>query len=315
MSMMKYANITGLEKPISRLAIGSMICNVEDMDSTRALLDAYIEAGGNCIDTAHIYGGGKSEKAVGQWINERGNRDKIVLIGKGVHPYWTEPRVNPTGITQDIAESLERFQLEHIDIYLLHRDDENVPVDEIVESLNEHRAAGRINLFGGSNWSTARIQKANDYAKSKNLQGFSASSPHLSLAKTKEALWGGCVTLDEKGHDWHTKNQFPLFPWSAQARGFFTGRYTPEDTSNSDMVRVYYSEENWEKLRRAEALGNKKGVSANNIALAYVLHQPLPVFALFGPANVSELESSLPAIDLSLTATEMQYLDLKADSC
>ncbi len=311
---MNYGNIAGSNKPVSRLVIGSMVCNVENMDSTRTLLDAFVEAGGNAIDTAYIYGGGKSEKAVGQWMTERGNRDRIFLIGKGAHPDANGSKVNAEGIAHDIAESLERLQTDTIDLYLLHRDDRSVPVGEIVDILNQRKDAGQIHQFGGSNWTVERIQAANDYAAQKGLQGFAASSPHLSLALSNEPLWGGCVTLDAAGKDWHAQTQMPLFPWSAQARGFFTGKYSPEDKSDSDVVRVYYHPDNWERLRRAEALGREKGVSGNNLALAWVLHQKFPVFALFGPANITELASSLPAVNVVLTDAEAAWLNLETAS-
>ena len=311
---MNYGNIAGSDKPVSRLVIGSMVCNVENMDSTRSLLDAFVEAGGNAIDTAYIYGGGKSEKAVGQWMTERGSRDRIFLIGKGAHPDANGSKVNEQGIGNDIAESLERLQTNAIDLYLLHRDDVNVPIGEIVEILNRHKDAGQIKQFGGSNWTVERIQAANNYAAQKGIQGFAASSPHLSLAASNEPLWGRCVTLDAIGKAWHTEAQMPLFPWSAQARGFFTGKYSPEDRSDSDVVRVYYHPDNWERLHRAETLGREKGVSGNNLALAWVLHQKFPVFALFGPANVTELNSSLPAVDVVLTDAEFAWLNLETDS-
>jgi len=311
---MDYGNIAGSDKPVSRLVIGSMVCNVETMDGTHSLLDAFVAAGGTAIDTAHIYGGGKSEMAVGQWMHERGNRDSIFLIGKGAHPDANGSKVNSKGIAQDIAESLQRLQTNTIDLYLLHRDDTSVPVDEIVDILNKHKISGDVNQFGGSNWTVERIQAANDYAAQHGLQGFAASSPHLSLAASTEPLWGGCVTLDEAGKAWHSQTQMPLFPWSAQARGFFTGRFSPEDISNADMVRVYYRPDNWERLKRATELGADRGVSANNVALAWVLHQKFPVFALFGPANVEELDSSLPALELKLTDAETAWLNLETET-
>ena len=311
---MKTGSIRGIAQPVSRLVMGSMVCSTENMDLTRELLDAFVAAGGNCIDTAHVYGGGKSEGAIGQWFQERGNREKVVLVDKGAHPYWTEPRVHPAGINQDITESLERLQSPYIDLYLLHRDDTTSPVGPIVECLNEHQGAGRIRAFGGSNWTIARIQEANEYAASHGLQGFAASSPNLSLATVNEPMWGGCLTLDAEGRAWHTAHQFPLFAWSSQASGFFTGRYSPDDTSNSDVSRVYYNEGNWERLHRARELAAEKGCTPNQIALAWVLHQAFPVFALIGPRTLEELTSSLPALEVALSEQEMQWLNLERDS-
>ena len=306
---MNRAVIAGFDKPISRLVIGSLVCSTDTQSETNELLDSYIAAGGNCIDTAHVYGE-KSERAVGQWIKDRGNRDSIVLIGKGAHHDSSGSRVHAQGIEEDILESLKRFQADYIDIYLLHRDDTSVPVGPVVEALNIHLKAGRIRAFGGSNWSTDRIQEANTYAASHALTGFIASSPYYGLAVANGPVWPGCISLDAAGRKWHEEHQFPLFPWSSQAGGFFTGRFSPGDGDTSDTGRTYYSDINWERLARAREMGEAKGCTANNIALAYVLHLPFPVFPLIGPRSVEELASSLPALDIHLTAYDILYLEV-----
>ena len=159
-----------------------MACSPDNQDVTNALLDAFVAAGGTCLDTAHIYGGGKSERAVGNWLNRGNNREKMVVLDKGAHHDSSGPRVNPEAILADLTESLNRLQIETIDLYLLHRDDPNVPVGPIVECLNEQYRFGKIRAFGGSNWTTERIQEANNYAGMYGLKPFVASSPHLSLA-------------------------------------------------------------------------------------------------------------------------------------
>lgn len=222
---MQYGQIEGLTQPVSRLVLGTMVCQTNTMDLTRQLLDAWLSVGGNCIDSARVYG--SSEEALGQYFKERGNREQFLVLTKGAHQDSSGPRVNPQAIEQDLATSLEKLQTDYVDIYLLHRDDPNVPVGPLVECLNALKEAGRIRIFGGSNWTTARIQEANDYAAAHGLQGFSVNSPHLSLAHINEPMWSGCLALDEEGKRWHQEHQFPLFPWSAQASGFFTGRYTP----------------------------------------------------------------------------------------
>jgi aryl-alcohol dehydrogenase-like predicted oxidoreductase len=308
---MQYGHIDGLNLPVSKLVLGTLVCTTDDLDNTFALLDAWVEAGGNCIDTAYIYAGGKSERAIGEWLTQRGNRDKILLLDKGGHPIGNSgPRINPHAITADMSESLERLQTDYADIYLLHRDDPNVPIGTLVECMNEHWRDGRVRIFGGSNWTTARLDAANEYAARYGLRGFSASSEQMCLAEVKEPMWGGCLTVDETDRQWHIDRQFPLFPWSSQANGFFTGRFTPDNAENADMVRVYYNDRNWERLRRAQELGDSKGCSANNIALAWVMHQPFPIFPVIGPRNVEELRSSLRAVDITLSEDEMAYLDL-----
>ncbi|MBC7529032.1 MAG: aldo/keto reductase [Chthonomonadaceae bacterium] len=309
---MRYGNIKGIEKPVAKLVLGTICCNEDDMENSGTILNNYLAAGGNCFDTARIYNEGKAEKALGKWFTESGKRDEIVLLGKGGHPDHNGDRISPEKINEDIANSLRALQTDHFDIFLLHRDNRSVSVQVLVDLLNEHKDAGRMKAFGGSNWTTARLQEANDYAEANGLQGFSASSEHLSLAVWNEPIWGGCLRVDENAEKWHREHQFPLFPWSAQARGFFTGRYSPEDLSNEEVVRSYYNKDNWEKYRRATEIGEKRGATANQIALAFVIGQEYPVFAVAGPMTPAELATTLPAADIVLTQGEKDYLTLKS---
>lgn len=310
---MKYLTIPNVRKPVSQLAIGSMVFSPDALPHTFALLDGFVAHGGTLIDTGHVYRHGDSERAIGAWIRERDSREKVVVLDKGCHPYGDSgPRVTPEAIRSDLAESLDRLGTEYIDLYMLHRDDEGVPVGPLVETLNEEAARGRIHAFGGSNWRPERIAEANAYAAQHGLQGFVASSPNLSLARPKEPMWAGCVSALDDDRAWYEANQFPLISWSSQAGGFFTDRFSPEDRSNADMVRVYYSDENFERLRRARDLAERRGVHPLQIALAFVLDQPFPTAALIGPRNVDELESSARATGIQLTPNELAYLDLQS---
>ena len=307
---MQYIHINDVPRPLSRLALGCTLFSAGSEEQAHSVLDRFVERGGNTFDTAHIYGGGAYERALGKWLAERGNRDQSVIIGKGCHPIGNSgPRVIPEHIHSDINDSLERLQIDVIDLYLLHRDDENVPVGPLVEALNEERERGRIRAFGGSNWRHARLAEAQGYADAQGLVGFAASSPNLSLARPKEPMWAGCVSVDADEHAWYAQTQMPLISWSSQAGGFFTGRYSPQDTSNADMVRVYYSERNFARLERAKQLAADKEVAALQIALAWVINQPFPVVALIGPQNIAELDSSLTADGIHLSAEELDFLD------
>ncbi len=126
-----------------------------------------------------------------------------------------------------------------------------MPVGPLVEALNEERAAGRIRAFGGSNWRVERIAAANAYAAERGLIGFVVSSPNMSLARPKEPMWAGCHSATDADRAWHTQTQLPLLSWSSQAGGFLSGRFAREDRSNADMLRVWYSDENFERLGRA----------------------------------------------------------------
>ncbi|KRF18468.1 aldo/keto reductase [Paenibacillus sp. Soil787] len=309
---MKHIQIKGLDKPVSKLIMGSDFFRLDNRQEVSDILGHYLSIGGNTIDTAFIYCGGQSEQAIGIWLDEMGNRDDINIFTKGAHHDASGSRVNAEAIRSDLFTSLERLRTDHVDLYALHRDDPATPVGVILEALNEHVEAGRIRAFGGSNWTHERLQEAADYAEQHGLIGFSFSSPNLSLAKANEPFWAGCVSTDEGALRWHEAKQFPLLSWSSQARGFFTGRFTPENRDNADLVRVFYSDENWTRLRRAQQLAQEKGVSAIQIALAYVLSQPFPACALIGPRSEAEMLSCRDGAQLVLSPQELAWLDLTA---
>ncbi|MFB9330143.1 aldo/keto reductase [Paenibacillus aurantiacus] len=308
---MKKIELAGLKQGVSQLIMGSDYFAPEVYDLVRTNLDAFVGIGGNTIDTAYIYCGGKSEQAIGMWLEERGNRDAINVWTKGAHPNAQGPRVSRDAIREELGISLERLRTDYVDLYALHRDDLNVPVGSILEWLNELVEEGRILTFGASNWTTDRLAEAARYAEEHGLRGFSFSSPNLSLAKAQEPYWHDCVSIDGPSLAWHEQSELPLFSWSAQARGFFTGRFTPEDRSDADLVRVFYNDDNWERYRRAEQLGQEKGVATIQIALAYVLNQRFPSAAIIGPRNEAELRSCREAADLTLTPSEIEWLDLR----
>jgi len=309
---MKSLSFPSLRNHVSSLIMGSDFFTPEMFDEVCRVLDGYVAIGGNTIDTAFIYCGGKSEQAIGMWIEERKNRDQINIWTKGAHPNQDGARVNSAAIYEELMISLERLRTDRTDLYALHRDDPSVPVGVILEALNEHVEAGRIGIFGASNWTTTRLEEANHYAKEHGLRGFSFSSPNLSLAKAIEPYWQDCISIDEESLSWYEHSQLPILSWSAQARGFFTGRYTPEDRSNADLVRVFYNDANWERYRRAEQLGVEKGYTTIQIALAYVLNQPFSSGAIIGPRNDEELKSCLEATKLVLTPEEIRWLDLRS---
>ncbi|MDS9472501.1 aldo/keto reductase [Sporosarcina pasteurii] len=310
---MHKIKIANLEKEATSLMMGTDYFAPEIIDQVSDVLENYIKIGGNILDTAYVYAGGKSEEAIGMWMEENNRRNDVILLTKGGHPNTEGPQVNKQAIDEELKISLDRLRTDYVELYALHRDDPSVPVGEILEILNEHVEAGRIGAFGGSNWSFQRLQEANDYAEKNNLIGFSFSSPNLSLAKAQEPYWPDCVSVDDSTLAWHEKTKLPIFSWSAQARGFFTGRFTPEDKSDKDLVRVFYNDENWERYRRAEKLANEKGVETIQISLAYVLNQSFPTAAIIGPRNEKEMLSCKAATEIKLTEDEVKWLDLRTD--
>jgi aryl-alcohol dehydrogenase-like predicted oxidoreductase len=312
---MSYGQVSGVSNPVSRIVLGSMTLDMERLTDSFALLDFYLERGGNCIDTAWVYRQGGAEKCVGTWIERRGIREKIVLIGKGGAPIEF---CTPTTITSQLMDSLERLRTEYVDIYLLHRDNPEMPVGEFVECLNDHYQAGRIRCFGGSNWTAQRLEEANAYARAHGLRGFTASSPNFSLAVWNEPTWTDCVSAsDQTSRAWYKRTGMALFAWSSQAGGFFSGRHTksePDSPGKNDMARVWFSEANFTRLERAQELARRKGVTATQVALAYVLCESPNTFALVGPESLEELKQSIEAGQLILSPAERRWLNLESGS-
>ncbi|HEY3324562.1 MAG TPA: aldo/keto reductase [Planctomycetota bacterium] len=303
---MSYGKIPGVSKPVSRLVMG--VDNQRTIAHASAMFDDFIERGGTCFDTAFVYGGGLHEKLLGQWVRNRNIREKVVILDKGAHT----PQCNPVALTQQFKISLDRLQMDYVDIYMMHRDNLDVPVGEFIDVLNEHVRAGRMRAFGGSNWSIERVEEANAYAKLKGLQGFAAISNNFSLARMVDPVWDGCIhASDPSSREWLTKTQLPLMPWSSQARGFFTPRADPNDKSDAELVRCWYADDNFKRRERAIELARKRGVLPINIALAYVLCQPFPTFPLIGPRTIEETRSSFASLDVKLTPDELKWLNLE----
>ena len=315
---MRYGSVATIDKPVSRLVMG---CDNQPTAKHAAVMfDNYYEYGGNAFDTAHIYGSGRMEQFLGAWMKNRGVRDRLVVIGKGAHT----PANFPHRIAEQLTISLDRLQSDHVDLYFVHRDNADVDVGEWIDALNAERDAGRIKAFGASNWSLARLQAANAYARQKGLAPFAAVSNNFSLARMVQPVWPGCVAASSADwRAWLEEEQLPLFPWSSQARGFFTERFEAlrsdapsavntafgHQPSDDEMRRCWFAEDNFERRARAVELAAKKGVEPIHVALAYVLNQPFPCFALVGPRTLAETRSSLRALDVELDDKERRWLN------
>ena len=304
-SRMEYGRIEGVDVPVSRLILGCD--NQQTMPYAAAMFDDFFERGGNAFDTAFIYGGGVQEQLLGRWIEQRGIRAQTAIMVKGAHT----PLCFPDFLSSQLIESLDRLNTDYTDMYLMHRDNLDVPVGEFVDVLNEHHRAGRIKAFGGSNWSLERLQAANAYAEKKGLQKFGVVSNNFSLARMVSPVWSGCISAkDADFSQWLEKTQTPLLCWSSQARGFFTERAGRDKLADEELARCWYSDENFARRDRAIELAAQKGVQPIHIALAFVLGQTFPTFALVGPRLVSETASSCSALPIKLTPEELRWLDV-----
>ena len=305
-SLMPYGSIAQSPKRISRLVMGCD--NQPDLTYASVMWDDFFERGGNAFDTAYEYNDRLQEKLLGQWMTNRGVRDDVFLIGKGAHT----PYCDPQNLESQLLETLEDLQTDHLDMYFMHRDNEDIPVGEFIDVLDRYYQSGALKAFGGSNWSRERFEAANAYARANGKQPMTALSNHFGLAEALALPWEGCRHVtDPESKRWLAEEQIPVFAWASQARGFFA-RADPADSSDPQLVRCFYSEENFERLRRCRQLSAELGVSPTAVALAYVLHQEFPTFALFGPRTLAETRTSMKALDVSLNPEQAAWLDLRA---
>jgi len=301
----EYLRVEPVGQALSRLALGTLGFSPETRDRDYAVLDAWVEAGGTVIDTAHVYEDGDAERLIGLWLRDRpGLRERIVIVTKGAHPDGDRTRVTPADIASDLRDSIDRLG-GPVDLYLLHRDDPGVDAGELIDALDAHGRAGDLRAFGVSNWTLPRIEEANAHAAARGIAGICCNSPHLSLAVQNEPPWPDCLSAtDAESRAWHARTGMPLLAWSAQAGGFFAG-------AGGESSRVYENAANRERRGRAEQLGRRTGHSANAVALAWVLAQPFPVVAIVGTHSVDHLASSLDALEVPLSAEEVRWLNLE----
>lgn len=318
---MKRQNIPGTNLMVSSFCYGVMQFGaIAKGDDIFRLYHQYCEAGGNFFDTAHSYAcwfpGGEmlSERSLGECLRKYGNRNEVVVSTKGglfnMPPFYPRPDdcMTPQVISSDISDSLERLQVELIDLYILHRDDLRHSAGEIIETLNAEIARGRIKYIGASNWTTERITEANEYAAQHNLQGFVISSPQWNLVVPNHPPinWDG--SHDTTAHmmtdddiAWHRKTNFAIMPWTPTAYGYIAGATTPNAQSFDNPVSR-------ERRQRANTLAQKLSCTPNQIALAYLRSYEFPVFPILGTMNTEHLAESLAADNITLTPQQRDWL-------
>ena len=318
---MQYDSIDGLDKKISKLIMGND--NQTDFDEASKLWDHWIEVGGNAFDNSYVYGGGSMETLLGKWHRKRENLNDLVIIAKGAHT----PNCNPKSLSHQLTESLDRLQTETTDIYIMHRDNLDIPVDEFVDVLNDEKQKGRIKIFGGSNWTLERFKKANEWAQTKNKTELSILNNNLALCKMINPLWAGCISSNDQDIlKYLEETQTAHLSWSSQGRGYFLpkeicqaieDKITKDEASwrqpgenSSGPLSYYDSEDNRERRIRASNLAKELNVTTQNIAGAWPLNQPFSSFALIGPRKIEEINTSLPSLDISISKEKSDWLNL-----
>ncbi|WP_165972114.1 aldo/keto reductase [Paenibacillus piri] len=322
---MKYRIIpnTDLNASIICLGTSNLGTPIGERESS-GIVDAYADCGGNFLDTAEVYANwlpvepNSSERFIGKWMKERGSRSRMVLATKGGHPRLETPavsRLSDSEIRDDIEGSLQRLQTDYIDLYYLHRDDPNRPVELIVELLEEQVRKGNIRHYACSNWSLDRMEQARQYAAKQGYTGFAAASNLWNLGDVSPGAIQdpSMVATDRELIVWHAETGMPLIPYSSQANGFFSGKYRRDQTvtpelAKTSVFRKYANETNFARLERVERIARKRHATPNQIALACLLAQPFPVYPVVGCKHKEHVLDSVGAADIELDPQTVSYI-------
>ena len=314
---MRYAEFCGRQTAV--IALGTMDFGGRIEESrAREFMDAYVEIGGNFIDTARIYGDfarkiqGGSEQVIGRWMEDRRCRDSIVLGTKGGHPDPSDMhsgRLSRGEILDDMRRSLDNLRTDCVDIYWLHRDDPTRPVEDILESLTTLVEQGMTRYVGVSNWRTERIVEANASAARHGLVKLYANQPQFSLARQVVVEDDTLCQMDSQTYAMHVKENLPCVCFSSQAKGFLSKMDQGGEAILPDKARRrYLCEENLAVFERCRALSAQTGLSVNAIALAFLTSQPFPTFPIAGVSKMEHIDALREAGDAILTAAQRDGL-------
>ena len=318
---MEYRRLgsTGLE--VSELALGTMQFGwTADEHTAHAIMDAFVVAGGNLVDTADIYSnwvdgnpGGESEEIIGRWMKARRNRQDIVIATKVRGRMWEGPNgegLSRAHILRAVDESLRRLQTDHIDLYQTHWFDAATPIEETMRTLDDLIKAGKVRYIGCSNYPSWRLVVALWMADKHGLASYVSLQPHYNLAHRKEFERETAELVGRYG--------IGVIPYSPLGGGFLTGKYrrgqSLPDSARAERIRDrHFGERNFALLEGMEEIGAAHGHGILQVALAWLLSNPLVTAPIVGANTVEHLQASLAAVGFRLTAAEMKVLDDLSD--
>ncbi len=269
-------------------------------DESFAVLDAFVAAGGNFIDTADVYSawveghvGGESESIIGEWMASRGNRQDLIIATK-VAMLSTRPGLSRANIMAAVEDSLRRLQTDYIDLYYAHQDDKDTPLEETLGAFDELVKAGKVRNIGASNYDGARLREASAVSKSNGFAEYSVLQNRYNLVDREEYESDAALALAELG--------FSCVPFYGIAVGFLTGKYQPGvevETARSEGAKRYFNDANWATLAKVTELARKHGVSEAAIALAWLRAQPTVGVPIASARTVEQVNELMQHVELS----------------
>ncbi len=311
---MKTINAAGIE--MSEFALGAGKRGpVENDRAVFAVMDRYMELGGNTFDSARMYAGGMSDEALGRWLKRTGMRNRAVIVAKGCFPADPKKmhisRLSPEEIRQDLEESLKAIGIDCTDFYLLHRDNPRIPVSEIMPTLDALVKEGKTRAVGCSNWTVGRIIEANEFAGKNGLTAFSVSQLHYSLAVTPAAQTGDVthVPMSDVEFGWYAESRFPIMGFGSQGRGYFKRVLAGEPLREGDIRYYDHIPENRRRAQRLSILSRQIGRSPAAICAAYTRDNRVSCIPLCAFSDTVQLEDAFDALNFTLTPEEIDFLE------
>ena len=309
---MKYIELPGGKK-LSKIGLGVSRFGTRVPDElANAMLDKFLKSGGTLIDTARNYyewvenGRGKSEEFIGKWMEAHKCRDEIVLSTKGgVTNRGKQFHVDLSrgALLAELGESLEALRTDYLDIYLLHRDEPERPVEEVMDTLQEIAAMGKCGSIGVCNWRCERIAAANRYALRHNLIPIQIVQTWWSMASYTETMWDDPTTthMDRETAEYCRSHQCVVMAYTSQAKGFFQ-KACSVGTDRLDSMLKYrmLTEENLEKLIILQGYCASSGCTPTDVVLGYITSHPLKGTALVSCSSLAQLEDVMASADYIL---------------
>ena len=282
-----------------------------DEAASFALLDAFVDAGFNCIDTADVYSrwapghtGGESETIIGNWLARRGRRDDVVIATK-VGSDMGDGRKGLAGdyIRQAVEDSLRRLQTDRIDLYQEHFDDGAAPVEETMAAFAELVQAGKVRALGASNISPERLRESQDAAAKHGAPRYETLQPHYNLVERETFERDFAPICAEHG--------LSILPYWSLASGYLTGKYRSEadlgKSQRGGAVKKYLEGHGPKVLSALDAVAEERSATAAQVALAWLVAKG--TFPIASATSVAQWQELAKAADLTLSAEDVTRLD------
>jgi aryl-alcohol dehydrogenase-like predicted oxidoreductase len=276
------------------------------------LLDAWVDRGFNCIDTADVYStwvpghaGGESEKIIGKWLKQSGKRDEVVLLTKvGMEMKSGGKGLSKKYILEEVEQSLKRLKTDRIDLYQSHKDDESVPLEETLEAYAQLIDEGKVRYIGASNYKGGRLAAAEDLAEREKLPAYKTLQPEYNLHDRKGYEEDLAPVAEKYG--------LGVIPYFSLASGFLTGKYqSAEDAKGKNRetrVQKYFDERGMKILKALKTVSAETGAEQAAGSLAWLLEQPTITAPIASATNTQQMEALFAAVDLKLSAAQLALL-------